>query len=116
MSLTVSKLTTPWRANADDDDAQYQGDSGLALAPAKPKLRRPPLYKVVLLNDDYTPMEFVVEILERFFRMNREKATHIMLAVHTQGKGVWHIPTRYRRNQSRASQSTCQRQRTSVIV
>ncbi len=62
--------------------------SGLAVAPAKPKLKRPPLFKVVLLNDDYTPMEFVVEVLEQFFALNREKATQIMLAVHTQGKGV----------------------------
>ena len=65
------------------------GDEGeLAVAPAKPKLKRPPLYRVVLLNDDYTPMEFVVEVLEHFFSMNREKATQVMLAVHTQGKGV----------------------------
>jgi ATP-dependent Clp protease adaptor protein ClpS len=69
-----------------------EGD--LAVAPAKPKVKRPPLYKVVLLNDDYTPMEFVVEVLEHFFLMNREKATQVMLAVHTQGKGVCGIYTR----------------------
>jgi ATP-dependent Clp protease adaptor protein ClpS len=60
----------------------------------KSKLKRPPLYKVVLVNDDYTPMEFVVEVLERFFSMNREKATQIMLHVHTRGKGVCGIYTR----------------------
>lgn len=70
------------------------GDSGLALQEAKPKLKKPPLYKVVLLNDDYTPMEFVVELLELFFRMNREQATHVMLTVHTQGKGVCGIYTK----------------------
>ena len=64
------------------------GDSGLAVANDKPALKRPPLYKVVLLNDDYTPMEFVVYVLEQFFSMGREKATQVMLAVHTQGKGV----------------------------
>ena len=69
-----------------------EGD--LAVAPAKPKVKRPPLYKVVLLNDDYTPMEFVIEVLEHFFSMNREKATQVMLAVHTQGKGVCGIYTR----------------------
>jgi ATP-dependent Clp protease adaptor protein ClpS len=63
-------------------------DDNLALEEAKPKLKRPPMYKVVLINDDYTPMEFVVHILEAFFGMNREKATHIMLNVHTKGKGV----------------------------
>lgn len=60
----------------------------LAVHEVKPKLKRPPLYKVVLLNDDYTPMEFVVHILEQFFAMNREKATQVMLHVHTQGKGI----------------------------
>lgn len=53
---------------------------------AKPKL--PPMFKVLLLNDDYTPMEFVVECLERFFNKNREQATQIMLKVHTEGVGV----------------------------
>ena len=71
----------------DDGDNEKHG-GGLAVAPAKPKLKRPPLYKVVLLNDDYTPMEFVVEGLEHYFGLNRERATQVMLAVHTQGKGV----------------------------
>lgn len=65
-----------------------QGDDGLAVEEAKPKLKQPPQYKVILLNDDYTPMEFVVHILESFFGMNREKATRIMLHVHTRGMGV----------------------------
>jgi ATP-dependent Clp protease adaptor protein ClpS len=73
--------------SANDDDSD-QGDGDLAVAPAKPKLKRPPLYRVILLNDDYTPMEFVVQVLEQFFGMNREKATQVMLAVHTKGKGV----------------------------
>lgn len=63
-------------------------DEGVAVETAKPKLKRPPLYKVVLLNDDYTPMEFVVHVLEYFFHMGREKATQVMLHVHTRGKGV----------------------------
>ena len=69
-------------------------EEGVAIAPAKPKLKQPALYKVLLINDDYTPMEFVVEILECFFRMNREKATQVMLTVHTQGKGVCGIFSR----------------------
>jgi ATP-dependent Clp protease adaptor protein ClpS len=73
---------------------QNVNEGDVALAPAKPKLKRPPLYKVVLLNDDYTPMEFVIEVLEHFFTMPREKATQVMLAVHTQGKGVCGIYTR----------------------
>ena len=75
--------SAPRRTDSEDD-----GDGGLAIAPAKPKLKRPPLYRVILLNDDYTPMEFVVLVLEQFFGMNREKATQVMLAVHTKGKGV----------------------------
>jgi ATP-dependent Clp protease adaptor protein ClpS len=73
-------------------DDQHEGD--LAIQEAKPQLKKPPLYKVVLLNDDYTPMEFVVEVLETFFRMTREQATHVMLTVHTKGKGVCGIYTR----------------------
>ena len=63
-------------------------DGSLAVDEAKPKLKRPPLYKVVLLNDDYTPMEFVVHVLEYFFAMPRDKATRVMLQVHTHGKGI----------------------------
>ena len=63
-------------------------DGGLLVEEAEPKLKRPPLYQVVLLNDDYTPMEFVVDVLERFFRMDRNTATRVMLEVHTRGKGV----------------------------
>lgn len=64
------------------------GGEGLALQEAKPRVRKPPLYKVVILNDDYTPMEFVVEVLQRFFSLSRDKATSIMLHVHTRGRGV----------------------------
>ena len=73
---------------------EHDSDGGLVLQESKPELKRPPLFKVVLMNDDYTPMEFVVEVLETFFRMNREQATHVMLTVHTKGKGVCGIFTR----------------------
>lgn len=77
------------RAGPEDQDPAVPGrDAGVLEAPAKPKLKKPPLYKVVLLNDDYTPMEFVVEVLQMFFGMNREKATQVMLAVHTIGKAT----------------------------
>lgn len=85
LQLTLSKES--------DDDSHYD-DGGLAVQEEKPKLKRPPLYKVVLLNDDYTPMEFVIDVLERFFYMDREKATRVMLAVHTQGKGVCGVYSR----------------------
>lgn len=63
-------------------------DDDLATQEAKPKLKRPPLYKVILLNDDYTPMDFVVHVLETFFSIDKENATRIMLDVHKHGKGV----------------------------
>ncbi|HEB57252.1 MAG TPA: ATP-dependent Clp protease adapter ClpS [Gammaproteobacteria bacterium] len=75
-------------SNKENDTPEWGSNDGLALEYAKPALKPPPMYKVVLLNDDYTPMEFVVHILETFFGMNREKATHIMLNVHTRGKGI----------------------------
>ncbi|MFL0799570.1 MAG: ATP-dependent Clp protease adapter ClpS [Agarilytica sp.] len=74
--------------NRESDSGPLIDDGGVAVQEDKPKLKRPPMYQVVLLNDDYTPMEFVVDVLERFFGMDREKATRVMLAVHTQGKGV----------------------------
>lgn len=63
-------------------------DDDLAVQVAKPQLKRPPLYRVILLNDDFTPMDFVVEILMDFFAMSEEKATQVMLQIHTQGVGV----------------------------
>ncbi|RKZ37124.1 MAG: ATP-dependent Clp protease adapter ClpS [Gammaproteobacteria bacterium] len=70
------------------DKHNPEHDNGLAVEEARPKLKRPPLYQVVLLNDDYTPMEFVVHVLEHFFSMPRPKATRIMLEVHTEGRGI----------------------------
>ncbi|MSR12707.1 MAG: ATP-dependent Clp protease adapter ClpS [Gammaproteobacteria bacterium] len=77
--------TGPGNSNADHADGH---DAGFATTTEKPKLQQPPLYKVILINDDYTPMDFVVDVLRSFFSMNAEKATQIMLKVHTEGKGV----------------------------
>ena len=65
---------------------QHKDDSVLEAKKAKVKL--PPMYKVLLLNDDYTPMEFVVLVLQKFFGMTRERATQVMLKVHREGMGV----------------------------
>jgi ATP-dependent Clp protease adaptor protein ClpS len=70
------------------DGEQDAGDGALAVQEAKPELKMPSLFQVVLLNDDYTPMDFVVEVLEGFFGLDREQATRVMLAVHYEGKGV----------------------------
>ena len=71
-----------------DFEPYQDSDDGVAIQDAKPKLKKPPLYKVILLNDDFTPMDFVIEILMDFFAMSEQKATQVMLQIHTQGVGV----------------------------
>ena len=69
-----------------EDSPEFE--HGLAVEDVRPKLQRPPLYRVLLLNDDYTPMEFVVQVLEQVFGLDRTTSTRVMLEVHTRGKGV----------------------------
>ena len=78
-----------------EKDPQHEHDrsDGLVVEEERPKLKRPPLYRVILMNDDYTPMEFVVEILQSVFGMERTNATRVMLEVHTKGKGVCGVYT-----------------------
>ena len=89
--------------NQDDNQDDHNGErdnggalpdrqTGLLLKP-RPKTRKPNMYKVLLLNDDFTPMEFVVHILERFFNKNRQEATDVMLHVHRRGVGVCGVYT-----------------------
>ncbi len=73
---------TPDKIQGDDDF-----EVGLATK-SRPKTKKPAMYKVLMLNDDYTPMEFVVHVLERFFGKNQEEATRIMLHVHQRGVGI----------------------------
>ena len=70
-----------------ENDGEGGSNTGL-LTKAEAKTKKPSLYKVILLNDDYTPMEFVVHILQRFFRMPLEQATQVMLHVHQKGVGI----------------------------
>jgi len=76
------------------EQTHSEHDGELAVQELKPELKPPRMYKVVLLNDDYTPMDFVVEVLESFFRMNREQATQVMMNVHVKGAGVCGVFTR----------------------
>ncbi|WP_029009834.1 ATP-dependent Clp protease adapter ClpS [Azospirillum halopraeferens] len=73
---------------ADSDRQGGEGTGTGVTVKAKPKTKKPSMYKVLMLNDDYTPMEFVVHVLERFFSKSREEATRIMLHVHRRGVGV----------------------------
>lgn len=81
----------PCLATEDDPPGKDGGNDESHISvviQARPETRRPAMYKVLMLNDDYTPMEFVVHVLERFFSKSREEATNIMLNVHKKGVGV----------------------------
>jgi ATP-dependent Clp protease adaptor protein ClpS len=79
---------------AQDDDDKNGGRPGVGLATrTRPKTQKPSLYKVLLLNDDYTPMEFVVHVLKAFFQMDTDQATRVMIHVHQKGVGVCGIFT-----------------------
>ena len=67
---------------------ELDDDAGLVVQDAKPALKPPSMYKVLLMNDDYTPMDFVIDVLKHFFAMDQEKATQVMMAIHTQGRAV----------------------------
>ncbi len=85
----IAKLSRPWVLSGDDDgdDGKREGDAEIVTR-TRTRTQRPPLYKVLLLNDDYTPMEFVVHVLERFFGMSHGQAFEIMLTVHKRGVAV----------------------------
>jgi len=74
--------------SSEKPDNLPSDNQDLAVEESRPKLKRPPMYRVILVNDDYTPMEFVVGILESVFGMERTTATRVMLEVHTKGKGT----------------------------
>ena len=90
MLLTYSRMTIYPEPGMSEHrrDNEENGVFDLAVEEARPEVRKPPLYRVLLINDDYTPMEFVVDILESVFGMERTRATQVMLEVHTKGKGV----------------------------
>lgn len=96
-----SNLSAILRANGQNlrlmtqkTDRRSEHGPGLVVEEARPEVARPPLYQVILLNDDFTPMDFVVVVLETFFNLDRERATQVMLHVHTRGKGVCGVFTR----------------------
>lgn len=68
-------------------------DFGVVVEKSRPKLKPPPMYKVVMLNDDFTPMDFVVAVLQRFFGMNHERAVRVMMDIHTKGKAICGVYT-----------------------
>jgi len=87
ITLNKAPYIAPYMSDEDQGDPEDNHELQV-IEQTRPKVAQPSLYKVVLLNDDYTPMEFVIDILAHFFNHDEDQATQIMLAVHTQGKGV----------------------------
>ena len=85
-------MMTPIMSEPDKRDGDGGPATGVVVKP-RPKTKKPAMYKVLMLNDDYTPMEFVVHVLERFFQKNRDEATRIMMHVHRRGVGVCGVYT-----------------------
>ena len=79
---------------SQDPHPESEHEHGIAVETAKPELQRPSMFQVVLLNDDYTPMEFVVVVIQEFFNKDRETATQIMLKIHLDGKGICGVYSR----------------------
>ena len=90
--IKVTQIRMSQDDEGGDDSGGGNGQTGI-LTRTKPKTKKPSLYKVLLLNDDYTPMEFVVHVLERFFGKTQDEATNIMLHVHQKGVGVCGVYT-----------------------
>jgi len=83
----------PPRAGDRDDERTPHGPETGALTKTRPKTKRPSLYKVLLLNDDFTPMDFVIHVLQRYFHLSLQDATRVMLSVHQKGVGIAGIYT-----------------------
>jgi hypothetical protein len=110
MTLVESAMTS-LPARLADDDRKKRSDNGGAgtaiITKTKPQTKRPSLYRVLLLNDDYTPMEFVVHILERFFNKDREAATDHAACPPARDRRMWNIYVRGRRDESDAGYGLC---------
>lgn len=83
----IMNTFSPRMQDEDKSNGNGPGRGTAVITRTKPKLKKPSLYRVLILNDDYTPMEFVIHVLERFFQKNKEDATRIMLHVHNHGVG-----------------------------
>lgn len=81
-------MATDGDGNDSHDQSHDHSQDHLDVATAPPQVKKPPFYAVVLFNDDYTPMEFVIEILQVYFTLDLDRATEVMLTVHYRGKGV----------------------------
>lgn len=87
-------ITNPNQNDSTDSDSTEDGGDSVVLERRKQKLQPPPMYQVVMLNDDYTPMEFVVWVLQEFFSKDQQEATSIMLKIHFEGRGICGVYSR----------------------
>ena len=87
----------------EENNDDFKNKFSSIVLEEKPKLKKPPLYKVIMLNDDYTPMEFVIEMLQTYFSKSQEQATEIMLHIHQKGIGICGLYT-YEIAESKATQ------------
>jgi|TARA_B100001564_G_scaffold189085_1_gene158717 ATP-dependent Clp protease adaptor protein ClpS len=99
-SYFLSEITLNSDEENNDD---FKNKFSSIVLEEKPKLKKPPLYKVIMLNDDYTPMEFVIEMLQTYFSKSQEQATEIMLHIHQKGIGICGLYT-YEIAESKATQ------------
>ena len=99
-SYFLSEITLNSDEENNDD---FKNKFSSIVLEEKPKLKKPPLYKVIMLNDDYTPMEFVIEMLQTYFSKSQEQATEIMLHIHQKGIGICGLYT-YQIAESKATQ------------
>ena len=99
-SYFLSEITLNSDEENNDD---FKNKFSSIVLEEKPKLKKPPLYKVIMLNDDYTPMEFVIEMLQTYFSKSHEQATEIMLHIHQKGIGICGLYT-YEIAESKATQ------------
>ena len=99
-SYFLSEITLNSDEENNDD---FKNKFSSIVLEEKPKLKKPPLYKVIMLNDDYTPMEFVIEMLQTYFSKSQEQATQIMLHIHQKGIGICGLYT-YEIAESKATQ------------
>lgn len=86
-TMTMRDTYSPTAGGWQDGDDRRGAEPG-TITRTRPRVKKPHLYKVLLLNDDFTPMDFVIHVLQKFFRMTLEQATHVMLNVHMKGLGV----------------------------
>jgi ATP-dependent Clp protease adaptor protein ClpS len=104
----VKKMMDRHRLSAERKDGDDGGGQSQLVLDSRTKTRKPSMYKVLMMNDDYTPMEFVVHVLQHFFNLSNSQANAIMLNVHRRGIGVWNLQLRGCRGKGHQGDGICE--------